>query len=119
MKSHIIHIAFLILLLAVMSLSLACESAVRGGAEVWIENVNIGSLTQNGKSIEGIPTTNMSAVLKVATNKVYIDVNEEGGCSIKLSPSDTVITTGPDGISITGIDPEKIELKLPADTESD
>lgn len=119
MKNHILHIALLILLMAAISVSLACESAVRGGAEVWIENVNIGSLTQNGKAIEGIPTTNMSAVLKVATNKVYIDVNEEGGCTIKLSPSNTVITTGADGIAITGIDPEKIEFKLSSNTDSD
>ena len=112
LKRHLLKFSLLLLLLAGIGASLGCDAAVRGGAEVWIENVKVGDLTQNGNPIEGIPTSNLSAVLKVATNKVYINVDDQGGCTIRLSPSDAVITTGPKGINITGVDPEKIELKL-------
>ncbi len=115
-KNNILHIALLVIMLTVVALTLGCDSAVRGGAEVWIENVNLGTVTQHGKTIEGIPTTDMSAVLKVAANKIYISVDDQGACTIKLSPGEGVIKTGTGGISITGVDPEKIELKFASPT---
>src|SRR4030042_2225886 len=115
-KNHILHIALLVTMLTVVALTLGCDSAVRGGAEIWLENVNLGSVTQNGKAIQGIPTSDMTAVLKVAANKVYISVDGQGACTIRLSPGEGVIKTGTGGISITGVDPEKIELKISSPT---
>jgi len=111
-KGFITQFILLTLILVGLGAILGCDSAVRGGAEIWLENVNLGSISQNGKTIQGIPTGNISAVLKVATNKVYINSNDKGGFVIKLSPSNAIITTSTDGISITGVDPEKIELKF-------
>lgn len=110
--NNIINAVLVTAMLITIGVTLGCDSAVRGGAEIWLENVNIGSITQNGKTIEGIPTTNVSAVLKVAANKIYISVDNQGACTIKLKPTEGVIKTGPNGISITGVEPEKIELKL-------
>jgi hypothetical protein len=111
--NNLLNIALLALLLAGMGAAISCDS-VRGGAEVWLENINAGGLTQNGKPVQGIPTGNLSVALKVSTNKVSISTSETGVTTIKLSPSNAVIISGPDGISITGVESDKIELKLQA-----
>ncbi|OGO17292.1 MAG: hypothetical protein A2Z02_06135 [Chloroflexi bacterium RBG_16_48_7] len=112
---YVLNIALLALLLVGVGAAVSCDT-VRGGAEIWLENVSVGSFTQNGKPIQGIPTGNLSAVLKVSTNKVSISTSATGVTTIKLSPSNAVITTGPDGISITGVESDKIELKLQSTT---
>ena len=108
---NVLNIALLAVLLAGMAALVGCDT-VRGGAEIWLENVSVSGFTQNGKPISGIPTGNISAVLKVSTSKVSISSTDTGVTTIKLSPSNAVITSGPDGISITGVESDKIELKL-------
>ncbi len=113
--NYVTNIALLALLLIGMAAVVGCDS-MPGGAEVWLENVSVSGLTQNGKTIQGIPTGNLSAVLKVSANKVSISTSGAGVTTIKLSPSNAVITSGPDGISITGVESDKIELKLQSTT---
>jgi hypothetical protein len=109
--NYVLNIALLALLLAAMAAAVGCD-ATRGGAEIWLDNVSVGSFTQNGKAIQGIPTGNLSAVLKVSASKVSISTSAAGVTTIKLSPSNATITSGPDGISISGVESDKIELKL-------
>ena len=109
-KGIVLYSVLLVFLLVGTGATLGCDT-VRGGAEVWLQNVSAGSFTQSGKTITGIPTGNLSVVLKGSTNKVFIDTTDKGFV-IKLSPSNAVITTGPDGISITGVSPDQMELKF-------
>jgi hypothetical protein len=112
---YVTNIALLALLLAGVAAVVGCDST-RGGAEIWLENVSVNGFTQNGKAIQGIPTGNLSAVIKVSASKVSISTSGTGITTIKLSPSNAVITSGPDGISISGVESDKIELKLQSTT---
>lgn len=107
---YVLNIALLTLLLVTMGAAISCDT-VRGGAEVWLENISVEGYSQNGKTIEGIPTGNMSAVLKVSASKVVIN-STENGFTIRLSPSNAVITAEEGSISISGVDPDDIEFKL-------
>jgi hypothetical protein len=99
-----------LLLLAVLLVAVPACDVVRGGATVSLHNVNIGGLSQSGKPIEGIPTQTVDIELKVAADEVIIQSTDDGAI-ITLQPSGAVITSGPDGMSITGVDPDKIEMK--------
>ena len=81
-----------------------------GGAEVYLERVNIGSVSIEGKPVTGLPTQNVNIVLK--TNATRVTVSQSGGkTTIKLQPSGAVITSGDDGISFSNVDSSQIEIK--------
>jgi hypothetical protein len=81
-----------------------------GGADVYLEGVSIGSVSLEGKPVTGLPTQNVNIVLKTGASKVM--VSQSGGKTIiKLQPSGAVITSGTDGISFTGVEPEQVEIK--------
>ena len=87
-----------------------------GGADVYLENVNIGSVSVEGKPVTGLPTQNVNILLKTNSNQIMI--SQSGGkTSIKLQPSGAVITSGTDGISFTGIEPDQIEVKWEKSTK--
>ena len=103
-------IALLALLVFGLAASLGCESLT--GAEVYLEGV---TMSMDGKTISGLPSQKADVALKVSVKKVSISTTGEDTV-IKLSPSGATITVGPDGISISGLEPEQIEMKW-QDTE--
>ena len=104
--------ATIIALTAALCLSLLAGAACGsyGGADVYLEGVSMGSVSVEGKSVTGLPTQNVNIVLKTNASKVI--VSQSGGkTTIKLQPSNAVITSGPDGVSFTGVAPERVEIK--------
>jgi hypothetical protein len=104
--------ATLAALTAALCLSLLAGTACSdyGGADVYLEGVSIGSVSLEGKPVTGLPTQNVNIVLKTGASKVM--VSQSGGKTIiKLQPSGAVITSGTDGISFTGVEPEQVEIK--------
>ena len=103
-------IALLALLVFGLTASLGCESLT--GAEVYLEGV---TMSMDGRTISGLPSQKADVALKVSVKKVSISrIGED--TVIKLSPSGATIVTGPDGISISGLEPEQIEMQW-QDTE--
>lgn len=101
-----------ITLTAALCLSLlavaACDS--NSGADVYLEGVSLGSVSVEGKPVTGLPTQNVNIVLKTGASKIM--VSQSGGkTTIKLQPSNAVITSGPDGISFTGVASDQVEIK--------
>ena len=109
-RNFMVKIAMVLLLVALLIAAPACD-VVRGGATVHLKNVKIGGLTQSGKPIEGLPTATVDIKLKVAADEVVIQSSDDGAV-ITLQPSGAVIEAGPDGMTITGVDPEDIDMKL-------
>jgi hypothetical protein len=81
-----------------------------GGADVYLENISIGSISVEGKPVTGLPTQKVNIVLKTNANKIM--VNQSGGKTvIKLLPSNAVVTSSSDGLSFTGVEPDQVEIK--------
>lgn len=104
-------IAKLIFMAALFSLLMAgagCGSY--GGADVYLENISIGSVSVEGKPVTGLPTQKVNIVLKTGANQIM--VSQSGGKTIiKLQPSNAVITSSSDGLSFTGVQPDQVEIK--------
>ena len=108
-KNLTIKVALFILLIACLSTGIGCDAA-RGGADIYLEGITTGAVSMEGKTVSGLPSQNVDVVLKVSATRVTIStVGEE--TVIKLSPSDASIVIGPDGISVDGVEPDKIEMK--------
>jgi hypothetical protein len=106
LKANLVAIAVIVLVL--LPVSLSCSSS--SGADIYLEGVSIGSLSSGGKPISGLPVKDVNIVLKAKTTKVL--VSQSGGITtIRLQPSGAVITSGAEGITFSGLDPEQIELK--------
>lgn len=102
-------IFLLTLLIAGLCVIPGCDS-VRGGAQVSLEGLTVGELTMDGKPVQGLPTGSIDIILKVSANQVNIRSTVDGAV-ITLSPSGATIISGPDGMSITGVEPDQIEMK--------
>ena len=102
-------IAILMLLVAGLFTSLGCETA-RGGAEIWIEGASTGEISMKGTPITGLPSQKVDLVLKVAAKKVNISTTDTETI-IEMSPSGGLIVIGPDGMSITGVEPDQMEMR--------
>lgn len=104
-------IALLALFVFGMAANLGCDS-IGVGTEVLLEGV---TMHMDGKLISGLPAQKADIILKVTANKISISTSGSDTV-IRLIPSDATIVIGPNGVSVTGIDPSKIQIKW-QDTE--
>jgi hypothetical protein len=115
MKKHIvITISVLVLILAALVVTTGCDS-VRGGANIVLENVTIGSITMDGKPVTGMPAQTVNVILKASTSTVKVSTSN-GKTILKLEPSGAVVTSGPDGLQFTGLKQEQVEIQWPQAT---
>jgi len=108
MKKSLVVVSVLSMLLIALG-AIGCD-AVRCGADIYLEGVTMGQISQDGKPVQGLPSGKADIVLKVGTDEVHVS-STDNGTIITLSPSGATITTGPNGMTITGVDPDDIEMK--------
>jgi hypothetical protein len=108
-RIFVLKIALLLLLITGLAASLGCESLVRGGADVVLEGISVGSVSMEGKPITGLPSQKVNLKLKVATNEVRINTSSNK-TTISLKPTDAVITITPEGTTFTGVKSEQFEI---------
>jgi len=109
-KTITIKIALLALLTAGLLAALGCGDVVRGGAEVVLEGVSVGSVSMEGKPVSGLPSQKVNLKLKVASNEVRISTTG-GKTTIKLNPSGATVVIGPEGTSFTGVKSDQVEVQ--------
>jgi hypothetical protein len=108
------NMAAMVAVLGLITLGLSANlSCTTSGANVYLEGVTIGSVTVEGKPVTGLPSQTVNIVLKV--NATQVNISSAGDqTTIKLSPSNATIVTGPNGTSFTGVKPEQVEIQWPA-----
>jgi len=90
-----------------------CDAA-RGGAAVYLENVDIGTVYMEGKPVSGLPSAKVNVVLKVSANQVRIS-QVDGTTTIKLLPSGATVVSGPEGLVFSGVKSDQVEIQWPKD----
>ena len=104
-----IMIAMSMLLSAGLIANLGC-GATNNGAEIYLEGLSTGPISMDGKAISGLPSQETNVVLKVSATRVSISTTGDE-TTIRLDPSESSIVIGPDGVSISGVEPDQIEMK--------
>jgi hypothetical protein len=108
MKTNLVTVLALVTLLTLgLIASLGCGTT---GADVYLEGVSIGSVSVEGKPVSGLPSQKVNVILNVNANKITISTVGED-TTIKLSPSNATIVSGPNGISFNGVKPEQVQIK--------
>ena len=109
MKTNLVTVLTLAALVTLgLIANLSCGST--GCADVYLEGVNIGSMSIEGKPLSGLPSQKVDVVLNVNANRITISKTGED-TTIKLSPSNAIIVSTPNGITFTGVKPEQVEIK--------
>ena len=99
----------LVLLIVVLGSSLSCGSP-RGSIEIWLEGVDMGSMSMDNKPLSGLPSQETNLVIKSSAREIHVST-EDGKTVLKLLPSEAKIFIGPDGMSFEGFDPEQVEIR--------
>ncbi len=105
-KEIIIRVCAFILLTAGLFSVFGCEAAGIG-TTVRLEGV---SMYLDGKLISGLPSQKADIILKVPLSEISIS-HTGSDTTIKLKPGDATITVKSDGVSISGVDAQKIKIE--------
>ncbi len=109
MKASLLKV-FALAILITLSLITNSGCGLSGCADVYLEGVTIGSMSVEGKPLSGLPSQTVDVVLNVNANRITISTTGQD-MTIKLSPSNAIIVSSPDGINFMGVKPEQIEIK--------
>jgi len=108
----IIKILSLILLIGgLVAANVGCEMA-KGGADIVLEGVTLGTMAMEGKTVAGIPSDKVNILLKVSADKVSVKTGPDG-VTLSASPSGATVDIGSKGVSIRGVKPEQIQIEWP------
>ncbi len=100
-----------ILLLISLAITLAFSSGCNvGGANIRLEGMSLGTVTMDGKPIQGLPSDKIDLLLQVAANEIDIKYDTDR-TTLTLSPSGATVEINAGGILINGIKPEQVKVE--------
>jgi len=108
MKAGIKIISLILLVLLVGLLSIGCGS--RGGADIRLEGLTLGTVTMEGKPVAGLPSDKIDLLLEASAKTVLVSSSADS-TTLTIRPSGATIEIKADGISIKGLKPGRIKVE--------
>ncbi len=96
-----------ILLAITLAFSIGCNIS---GTSIRLEKMSLGTVTMDGKPIQGLPADKIDLLLQVATNEITIKY-DAGRTTLTLNPSGATIEINASGILINGMKPEQVKME--------
>jgi len=96
-----------ILLTTIVATTVGCGT---GGTDIRLEGVSLGTVTMEGKPVEGLPSDKINLLLSVSAREMSIASGADGTV-LTLSPSGATLEINSSGISIRGLKPEQIKVE--------
>jgi len=81
-----------------------------GGTNIRLQGVSLGTVTMDGKTVEGLPSEKIDLLLEVSAQEITIEYSADGTI-LTLSPSGATLEIKSSGISINGIKPEQVKVE--------
>ncbi len=81
-----------------------------GGANIRLEDMSLGTITRDGKAVEGLPSEKVDLLLEVSTQEISVACSADGTV-LTLSPSGATLEIKANSISINGLKPEQIKIE--------
>jgi len=103
----IIGVIVFILLIRTVAFTTGCNF---GGTNIKLEGVSLGTVTMEGKLVEGLPSDKVNLLLNVSAQEIKVAPTASGSV-LTLSPSGATIEINSSVVSITGLGPEQIKVE--------
>ncbi len=103
----IIGVIVFILLIRTVAFTTGCSF---GGTNIRLENVSLGTVTMEGRPIEGLPSDKVNLLLNVSAQEIEVAPTASGSI-LTLSPSGATIEINSSVVSIMGLGPEQIKVE--------
>ena len=103
----IIGVIVFILLIRTVAFTTGCNF---GGTNIRLENVSLGTVTMEGRPIEGLPSDKVNLLLNVSAQEIKVAPTASGSI-LTLSPSGATIEINSSVVSIMGLGPEHIKVE--------
>ena len=87
-----------------------CGSGGVGGADLKLEGLTLGSVTMEGKPVDGIPSQEVNLLLDVSARTIVVTSTEDG-ILLTAEPSEATVEITEDGVTIEGLESENIKLE--------
>ena len=81
-----------------------------GGTNIRLQGVSLGTVTMDGRPIQGLPSEKIDLLLNVSAQEISVASTADGAV-ITLTPSGAVIEINSSGVSIRGLEPEQIKVE--------
>jgi len=81
-----------------------------GGSNIRLQGVSLGTVTMDGRPIQGLPSEKIDLLLEVSAREITVKYNADGAI-LTLSPSGATVEIKASGILINGIKPEQIKVE--------
>ena len=103
----IIGVIVFILLIRTVAFTTGCSF---GGTNIRLEDVSLGTVTMEGRPIEGLPSDKVNLLLNVSAQEIKVAPTASGSI-LTLSPSGATIEINSSVVSIMGLGPEQIKVE--------
>ena len=108
MKHYIVLIATVLMLLAfTLTFTSGCGMV---GANVRLEGLSLGTVSMEGKPLNGLPSDEINLELDVSAQTVKVQANADSTV-ITIVPSGGTITIKGDSVSFNGLKPEQVKVE--------
>ncbi len=104
---RIIGIIVSILLAMTLAFSTGCGV---GGTNIRLQGVSLGTVTMDGKPIQGLPSDKIDLLLEVSVQEITVKYSADGAI-LTLGPSGATLEIKASGILISGIKPEQVKVE--------
>jgi len=105
--SRTVGIISLALLTVTLALNTGCDV---GGANIRLEGLSLGTITMDGKPVEGLPAQKIDLLLEVSAEEIIVEYAADGTI-LTLNPSGATVEIKADGITINGITPGQAKVE--------
>jgi len=100
-----------IILFALLTVTLVFSTGCGvGGTNIRLQGVSLGTVTMDGRPIQGLPSEKIDLLLEVSAREITIEYSADGTI-LTLSPSGATVEIKAGGISINGIKPEQVKVE--------
>ncbi len=102
-----IGIIIALLLITTLAFNTGCNI---GSASIRLEGMSLGTVTMDGKPVEGLPSDKVNLLLEVSAQEITVGYTANGAI-LTISPSGATLEITSSGILIKGIKSEQIKVE--------
>jgi len=103
-----LEVAVVVLLIAALAFGTGC--GVGGNAKIRLQGMSLGTVTMDGRPVEGLPSQSVDITLDVSSSEIRV-VNSDGTTTLNLNQEGATVEITPNGVVLKGFKPDQVRVE--------